>query len=51
VSPLKFLDHVAGWCCNEWIEGVGMYVDAGMMVMDEVILLENTIFTWIEAMK
>ena len=38
-------------CCNEWTEEVGVYVDAGMIVMVEVILLENTIFTWIEAMK
>jgi len=39
-----------GWC-NEWTKGGGVYVDAGMMVMVEVILLENTIFTWIEVMK
>lgn len=30
-------------CCNKWTEGVGVYVDAGMTVMVEVILLENTI--------
>ena len=38
-------------CCNESTEWVGLCVDAWMMVMGEGILLENTIFTGIEAMK
>jgi len=42
---LRILDHVAGWCCNEWKEGVGVYMDVGMMAMVEVIFLEKTIFT------